>query len=132
MRSPATVVFARRMALVILGFSGALIFSAVYVQPRVNAASALFSEEIRIEAPEISLSSIEMLRMVEELKEAGVVSGRLTFVNHSGIWVDANLELRSGRIIATIGSSFSSDVPDPKKATREAMDKFVKALKEMK
>src|SRR3989338_7079227 len=104
MRSPETVVFARRMALVILGFSGALIFSAVYVQPRGDAAAALFSEEIRIEAPEISLSSIEMLRMVEELKEAGVVSGRLTFVNHSGICVDANLELRSGRIIATIGS----------------------------
>ncbi len=129
MRSPAMVVLARRMALVFLCLAGALILGAVYTQPRVNAASALLSEEIRVIAPEIDLGSVEMKRMVDQLKDAGVASGRLTFVRHNGVWVDANLGLQNGRIAVSIGSTFASDNPDPKKAAREALDKFVSVLK---
>ena len=122
--------FVRQMCFVVLCLFLALIVGAVYVQPRVNAASALLNESITIKAAEINLDSVEMRRMVDELKEAGAISGRMNFVRDSDVWIDTSLELRNGKIVATAGSIFFSDDPDPKKAARIAFNRFIAVLKE--
>ena len=132
MINPTTVFFARRMAFVVLCLSAGFIFGAVYVKPRVNAASALLAEDITIKAAEISLGSVEMKRMVDELKEAGVVSGKIAFVRQKGeVWVDARIKLRIGQIFMIGGPVFSSEDPDPQKAARIALTKFAASLKKL-
>lgn len=122
--------FARRMVFVALCFGGAFIFSAVYVQPIVNAASALFTEDIRIEAPEINLGSVEMKKMVDELKEAGVVSGRVTFVRaRSHIRVNADLRLKGKGGVVDFNSSFFGYGGHQKQAAWIAYHKLLWALK---
>src|SRR3989338_7699583 len=113
MRSSVTVMFARRMSLVLLCLAAAFILSAVYVQPRVNAALAAVLEEgqagdIKITTnPKEVFVSAEIEMMAEEMRDMGVKSGNIVIsrsqevVGIVSVRLAANLVFSSGKKVRT-------------------------------
>ena len=139
MRSSVTVIFARRMSLVLLCLAAALILSAVYVQPRVNAALAAVLEEgqtgdIKITTnPKEVFDSSEIGMMAGEIRDMGVRSGNIVIscsqemAGIVSVRLTASIVLFSGKKVQT--SEIKGFGPEYRQAMRNAYGGLLDFLK---